>query len=110
MKTQQDIYKRRDWRSTTKHTFLNIRHPVTDVDCLETESKLEAVTTFYSQLYAEERIDTSCLDTIHIDKTISSEDAHDIIEDISFESISIGIYAYWLPFHHLFSWLYFKKK
>ncbi|CAO0798869.1 unnamed protein product [Mucor circinelloides] len=82
---------------TIKHrvdqrTIPNLKHPRTGQDCLDTASKLNAAERFYQKLYTDERIDSTCLNTMldYIDTTVPTAEASQITASIDYEDILLG--------------------
>lgn len=76
----------------SSRNFKKIIHPVTGVNCEDTESKLAAIHTFYSDLYTAKRIDVNCLDEMlgHIHKQLSISEAQSILHEITYDDILEG--------------------
>jgi hypothetical protein len=70
----------------------HINHRIIGIECDNSASKLEAVLSFYANLYIDEIIDEVCLRNMldKVDKVMSDEDASMIVEPISFEYIQDG--------------------
>ena len=76
-------------RQLAQRTIDIITHPSSNVPCLSTSDKLDAVQSFYSELYSPEPIHRYSIDNLlrGIQKTISTEDADHIISEITIDDI-----------------------
>ncbi|KAK4521006.1 uncharacterized protein ATC70_006890 [Mucor velutinosus] len=76
----------------SSRNFQMIIHPVSGVPCEDTESKLDAIHTFYTDLYTKKDIDMNCLETMlgFVQRQLGSADAQSIIAAITMDDLLEG--------------------
>lgn len=75
-----------------QRTMPMLKHLTRASDCNDTESKLDAVHSFYSSLYTADRIDINSLEVLinQITKAITTEESDQLISAISLDKILEG--------------------